>query len=557
MLVTLVIGLREGLEAVLIVSIVSVFLRRAGASLRPMWIGVAGAVLLSAAVGVGLELVSESLNQSAQEAMEAVIGAVAVITVSVMILWMHEHSRSMKHDLEAAAGQALSQGSTWALAGMAFLAVLREGFETAVFLLAAFQSSSSPLATGLGAAIGIGAAVLLGFGLAKGALRLNLSRLFRGSAVFLVLVAAGLVFQCLRHCHEAGWLNIGQQRVADLTWLAPHGSIRAALFTGVLGIEPDPRLVEVLGWAYFLVPMLVFVLWPPRRKVGAATATRLRLAGAGLAALVAVGLAVGTPAAAAADPGAAAVVADDDSALGTVALTSLTDGDGVELTYTPADGTTPVVTELTGAGEAVDSAERTVLHWSVSSTADLDQAATSLTLADLVTLGGGRVPVGVRPDEQPGPYDAVWESATTTEVWTVDGLLYDATSTTRTVVTISGGGLDASRTVTVDLTDPEVSALASTSQTTDTLVSSPTWSVAETYPDSVVAALDAADKQARERRLWSVAHPIGLGVLAVVLATRGLTAAGGPLRRRREQQAAPEPAAEPAAEEPPLPSHQS
>ncbi|MEK6311813.1 MAG: FTR1 family protein, partial [Curtobacterium sp.] len=162
MLATLVIGLREGLEATLIVGIIAAFLRRNRVPLAPMWLGVGTAVLLSVAVGFGLQLVEQALPQAEQEGMETIIGLVAVVFVTGMIVWMRTHARSLGKDLEASATAALGRGTAWALAGMAFLAVLKEGFETAVFLLATFQASSDTGSAALGAVIGIAAAVLAG-----------------------------------------------------------------------------------------------------------------------------------------------------------------------------------------------------------------------------------------------------------------------------------------------------------------------------------------------------------------------------------------------------------
>src|SRR5579863_4564763 len=122
MLATLVIGLREGLEAALIVGIIAAFLRRNGKSLAAMWLGVALAVALSVAVGVGLGMVEQVLPQAAQEGMEAIIGAIAIFFVTGMIAWMNKHARDMKGQIEAEAAQALSQAGTYALASMAFLA---------------------------------------------------------------------------------------------------------------------------------------------------------------------------------------------------------------------------------------------------------------------------------------------------------------------------------------------------------------------------------------------------------------------------------------------------
>jgi high-affinity iron transporter len=295
---TFVIGLREGLEAALIVSIIATFLRRNGASLRGMWIGVISGVLLSIAVGVGLDALEQSLPQAEQEGMETIIGLIAVVMVTGMIVWMRHHARHLKSDLESAAADALASGTTTALAVMAFLAVLREGFETAVFLLATFQNASSAPAAVLGAVLGVVVAVVLGYLIFAGGVRLNLQKFFSYTGVFLVFVAAGLVIFAARTAHEAGWLNIGQGRTVDLSWLAPNGSIRAALVTGVLGIQADPRVVEVLAWACYLIPMLVLMYLPARLRPSGATAQRLRYAGAGILVVVAVGLTVLVPAAA-------------------------------------------------------------------------------------------------------------------------------------------------------------------------------------------------------------------------------------------------------------------
>jgi high-affinity iron transporter len=266
-LATFVIGLREGLEAALIVGIVGGFLRRRGdrAALRPMWAGVALAVVICIAVAVVLEVVSADLPQQEQEGLETVIGLVAVAMITYMIIWMRGHARSMRRELEAAAESALARGSTWALIGMAFLAVLREGFETTVFLLAAFQSATNPLTAGGGAALGILVSIALGYGIYRGAVHIDLARFFTVTAVFLVLVAAGLFVSAVHTAHEATWLNVGQTQVADLSAIVQPGTPISSLLTGVLGIQPQPTLVEVVAWLVYLVPMLVFVLWPVRR----------------------------------------------------------------------------------------------------------------------------------------------------------------------------------------------------------------------------------------------------------------------------------------------------
>ncbi|KDP09726.1 iron permease FTR1 family protein, partial [Mycobacterium avium subsp. hominissuis 100] len=262
---TFLIGLREGLEASLIVSIVAAFLKRNGQTLRPMFAGVAVAVLLSVAVGVGLDLLATSLPQAQQEMMETVINAVAVVFVTSMIIWMNRNAGQLKGELERGARQAVHRGGALALAAMAFLAVLKEGFETSVFLLAAAETSHGSRWFGvLGGVLGIATSIGLGVGLYFGGLRLNLGRFFRVTGVFLVLIAAGLVLGALRTAHEAGWLNIGQRQLFDLSGWIPSDSVLGAVTTGVLGIPADPRLVEVLGWLLYAVPVLVVFLWPAR-----------------------------------------------------------------------------------------------------------------------------------------------------------------------------------------------------------------------------------------------------------------------------------------------------
>jgi high-affinity iron transporter len=185
--------------------------------------------------------------------------------VTYMVIWMRRHSRDLKGELEGAASAALASGSAFALVAMAFLAVLREGFETAVFLLAAFQASTSPVLAGSGALLGIVLAVVLGWCIYRGGVRLNLARFFRITGVVLVLVAAGLVMTAFHTAHEAGWVNFGQDQVADLSWLVLPGTPISSLLTGMLGIQPYPVTVEVVAWLLYLVPLLAYLLWPQRR----------------------------------------------------------------------------------------------------------------------------------------------------------------------------------------------------------------------------------------------------------------------------------------------------
>jgi high-affinity iron transporter len=267
MLPTFVIALREGLEAALIVGIIAAFLRQEGRrdALRPMWLGVGLAVLLCVGVGVGLRVAGEELPHREQEALEAIVAMVAVAMVTYMIVWMTNHAAALKTQLHGEAAAALERNSTWALVTLAFFAVLREGFETAVFLLAVFQDSSDTAAAGAGAVLGLVVAIVLGWAIYKGGVRINLARFFRITGALLVLVAAGLVASALHAAAEAGWVTAGQSTAFDLSWLVDPGNVSGALLTGMFGLQPEPTVIEVIGWLVYAIPMLAFVLIPPRQ----------------------------------------------------------------------------------------------------------------------------------------------------------------------------------------------------------------------------------------------------------------------------------------------------
>jgi high-affinity iron transporter len=263
---TLVISLREGVEAALIVGIVAAFLVREGRrdALRWMWVGVAIAVVLCTAAAVVLRVVGNELPQREQEGLETVVGLIAVAMITYMIVWMRRHARGLRAALEGHAAEALAAGSTAALVAMAFLAVLREGFETSVFMLAAFQDASDTTAAGAGAVLGVLAAIVLGLLLYGGGVRINLSRFFRVTGFVLVLVAAGLLATSIHTAHEAGWLNEMQAQAVDLTWLVKPGAVSGSLLTGMLGLQPSPTVSEATAYLLYAVPMGLYVIWPDR-----------------------------------------------------------------------------------------------------------------------------------------------------------------------------------------------------------------------------------------------------------------------------------------------------
>lgn len=499
MLATFVIGLREGLEAALIVGIVAAFLKRNGKSLVPLWIGVAVAVILSALVGIALKVVESSLPQDKQEAMETVIGVIAVVFVTGMVFWMSTNSRGLKGELEAAAGDALADGTSRALAVMAFLAVLKEGFETAVFLLATFQAASNVATAATGAVLGVAAAVVLGVGLYRGGVKINLSKFFRITGVFLVLVAAGLVVTALRTAHEAGWLNSGQQKTFDLSWLAANGSVRGALLTGVLGIPAEPRLVEVLGWLLYIIPICAYLYWPQRLRLGTRVTTRLQQAGAALSLILAAALFWGVPQASADIPEKTPLTPSGSASISGTTLS------------TPSG---PV--KLTSLGTEEHAGINTDhLHASTSGAASKQPG--TITVDQLRVLNGGRLPVGVDATRAPGPYTAVWGGGGSVDAFVRGGHLIDATSTQSQVVTVSGGGLGTSRTITVDdgATLPNGDKAESAS-----------WKVQPAHVQHAAAQIQNLPTERADRNVWRHVVPGALVCFAgflIFLATRRRT----------------------------------
>lgn len=497
----LLIGLREGLEAFLIVGIVSAFLHRTGQSLRPMWTGVIGAVLLSIAVGVGLNMFSLSLPQAQQEAMETIIGLVAVAFVTTMIQWMNRHAFALKGQLEHQADDALHRGGAWALAGMAFLAVLKEGFETSVFLLAAIQASGGAAASALsGAVVGIAGAAALGFAVAVGGARIDLGKFFRVTGVFLILIAAGLVFSALRTAHEAGWVTIGQQQILDLSPLLPAGSIRAAIVTGMFGIERDVRLVEALAWLAYTVPMLAVFLWPQRLRPSATLRYRLHVAGAATLAVGALVLAVAVPRGAQTVTGVTEATTVDSSATG-LALDGTLSADATALTlavWNASDAPdAATVYTLTPVGSTSISGRDAILWRATVTAPDVDEP-TTISLQELADRSGGRLPVGLSLATTPGPFAAVWNVSSVVTATTLDGVLAEAAHTSTVTATLSEGGLSSPRLVSLGGVTGD-------------------WSTPDDSADQVAQAMASADADATERTLWNVWVPLFLLVAAAAL----------------------------------------
>lgn len=261
MFIAFLIMLREGIEAALIVGIVAGFLKQSGhAHLMPkVWLGVILAALLCLGLGWSIHRTTGEIPQKQQELVVGLIGFIAVAMLTYMILWMKKAAKSMKQHLQHSVQTALNQGKGqgWALVGMAFLAVAREGLESVFFLLAVFQQSPT-IFMPIGAIAGLVTAVIIGALIYQGGIRLNLAKFFRWTGAFLIFVAAGLLAGSLRALHEAGVWNSLQKIVFDSSAYLHEDSPLGVVLGGFFGYTDHPTQGEVLVWLLYLIPVMVW-----------------------------------------------------------------------------------------------------------------------------------------------------------------------------------------------------------------------------------------------------------------------------------------------------------
>jgi high-affinity iron transporter len=265
------IGLREGIEAALVVSILIAYLVKTERrdALLPVWIGVGLAAGLSLAFGAALTFGSSSMSFQAQEAFGGILSIVAVGFVTWMIFWMKRTARDFKGELHGRLDNALDVGPL-AIAVVAFIAVAREGLETSLFIWAAVQSTGSGAAPVLGASLGLATAIFMGWLFYRGALRINLAKFFTWTGAALVVVAAGVLAYAVHDLQEAGILP-GLTNVAfDATEVIPPSSWYGTLIKGIFNISAAPTWLEVVAWLGYLVPVMYLFLRKPKKVVTAA-----------------------------------------------------------------------------------------------------------------------------------------------------------------------------------------------------------------------------------------------------------------------------------------------
>ncbi|MFD9337567.1 iron uptake transporter permease EfeU [Streptomyces sp. NPDC060028] len=262
------IGLREGLEASLVVCILVAYLVKTGRrdALRPVWLGIAIACSVSLAFGALLTWGSQELTFEAQELLGGSLSIVSVGLVTWMVFWMKRTARHLKSELHGKLDTALSMG-TGALVATACLAVGREGLETALFVWASVRASgegsSAPL---VGVLLGIGTALVLGWLFYRGALKINLAKFFKWTGGMLVIVAAGVLAYGVHDLQEAGFLGGLNDKAFDISSAVPPDSWYGTLLKGVFNFQPDPTVVQLTVWALYVIPVLALFLAPAVKR---------------------------------------------------------------------------------------------------------------------------------------------------------------------------------------------------------------------------------------------------------------------------------------------------
>ncbi|KZM34585.1 iron uptake transporter permease EfeU [Oerskovia enterophila] len=259
MFANFLIGLREGLEAALVVSILVAYLVKTGRrDLLPyLWLGVGIAVAVSIGFGAALTYGPQGLTFEAQEAIGGTLSIVAVGLITWMIFWMGKTARHLKTDLQHKLDDAVAAGK-WAVVVMALLAVGREGLETALFLWAGAQATGTTTKPLLGAVLGLAVAVLLGWAVYKGAVKLNLRVFFAWTGLFLIVVAAGVLSYGVHDLQEAGILPGLHNLAFDVSAQIPPSSWYGTVLKGVFNFSPATTWLELAAWWLYLVPTLFF-----------------------------------------------------------------------------------------------------------------------------------------------------------------------------------------------------------------------------------------------------------------------------------------------------------
>ena len=275
-------GLREGVEAALIVSIVLAYLAKTGNRhhFGKIWLGAGAAIAVSAVVGVALFVTIGGFEEPYEQIFEGIAMLLAAAVVTWMLFWMRRQAASVKGELQARIDKALSEGTVWGLAILAFTAVIREGIETSLFLVGQVNSADAAAPSVLiGALIGLAIAALLGYGFYHGSRRINLASFFKWTGVGLVFIAAGLLSHAVHEFIEVGIINFGTQTAFDISAVLPHdeadGNLLGQFLRALFGYSANPEVTTLVVHVAYVVTVLALYLRPtaPRRPLASPAST--------------------------------------------------------------------------------------------------------------------------------------------------------------------------------------------------------------------------------------------------------------------------------------------
>ncbi len=275
-------GLREGVEAALIVSIVIAYLVRTGHGDQAsrVWLGTGLAAAISLVVGIAIYNTVGAFEQPYEQIFEGTTLLVAAGVVTWMLFWMRRQAASVKGELQAAVDRAVASGASWGLAVLAFTAVIREGLETSIFLVGQATSDRSEAIWILaGAVAGLAIAVLIGYGFYRGSRRLNLASFFRWTGIALIFIAAGLLSHGIGEFVEIGALGSGPWTATafDISSVLSDEEGVGAFLRAIFGYSAAPALLTLAAHVAYLVTVLVLYLRPVQRPTPTApTAAAVR-----------------------------------------------------------------------------------------------------------------------------------------------------------------------------------------------------------------------------------------------------------------------------------------
>jgi high-affinity iron transporter len=258
------IGLREGLETAIVVTILVAFLVKSNRrdALKWVWLGVAAAIAMTIAVFLIIQFGENTISGLAAEAIAGTASLVAVAIVTTMVLWMKKAAAALSGELRGDMARALETGGV-AVLSLAFLAVGREGVETALFMVGYAEAETAwPLA---GLIVGVLIAVAIAYGMYVGAVRINLAKFFSYTGVFLIVVAAGILSYGIGALQTVGWLPGLANRAFDISSWFNWSSWYGEVIQGIFNVTPTPTVVQFAAWLAYLVIVLALFLRPTRK----------------------------------------------------------------------------------------------------------------------------------------------------------------------------------------------------------------------------------------------------------------------------------------------------